>query len=115
MSNSPNLQMPYIVASQAQKEVSHNEAINDLDALAQLCVASRSLATPPASPADGDAYIIGSSPTGAWEGRQNQIALYYSGWRFKTPKAGWLAFVQSEAKFVAFNGSAWALMGGYIE
>ena len=114
MSISPNLEMSYIVASQAQKEVTHNEAINDLDCLAQLCVASRTLSTPPSSPNDGEAYIIGSSPVGAWSGKAGSVALYFSGWRFKTPKAGWLAFVQSEAKFVVFNGTSWALLGGYV-
>ncbi|MGE4351945.1 MAG: DUF2793 domain-containing protein [Bdellovibrionales bacterium] len=40
--------------------------------------------------------------------------MYFSGWRFKSPKAGWIAFVQSEVKFVAYTGSAWAYLGGYI-
>lgn len=114
MTTSPNLALPYLVASQAQKEVTHNEALGDLDCLAQLCVASRSLATPPASPSEGDTYIVGDSPTGGWAGQAGKVAIYFSGWRFKAPKTGWLAFVQSESKFVVYNGSAWALMGGYV-
>lgn len=114
MTNTPSLTMPYLVASQAQKEVTHNDALNDLDALVQMSVVSRVIATPPASPVDGDCYIVGSSPTGAWSGQAGHVALYYSGWRFKTPKAGWLAFVRAESKFVVYNGSAWALLGGYV-
>lgn len=110
----PNLKMPYLVASQAQKEMTHNEALCDLDVMAQLSVISRVINAPPASPADGAAYIIGSSPTGAWEGKAGQVAFYFSGWRFKTPKAGWLAFSQADGKFYAYNGSAWALLGGYV-
>jgi len=109
----PHLALPHLVASQAQKEITHNEALTDLDVLVQLSVISRTLAAPPASPADGDAYVVGSSPTGAWEGRAGQVAFYASGWRFKTPKAGWLAFSQADAKFYAFDGTAWALLGGY--
>ncbi|MDD3183631.1 MAG: DUF2793 domain-containing protein [Alphaproteobacteria bacterium] len=114
MTTSPNLSMPYLVASQAQKEVTHNEALADLDCLAQLCAVSRALTTPPASPSEGDAYIVADSPTGAWAGQAGRVAIYFSGWRFKTPKAGWIAFVQNESKFVVYNGSAWDLMGGYV-
>ena len=36
MENSANLQLPYIMPSQAQKHVTHNEAVRTLDALVQL-------------------------------------------------------------------------------
>ncbi|HAX90906.1 MAG TPA: hypothetical protein DCY07_01695 [Rhodospirillaceae bacterium] len=110
----PNLTMPYLVAAQAQKEVTHNEAMNDLDCLAQLCVTSRVLNTPPPTPADGDAYIVGAAPTGVWAGKAGQVAIYFSGWRYKTPKAGWLAFSRADNKFYVYNGTAWALLGGYV-
>lgn len=32
MDSSPNLQLPYIMPSQAQKHVTHNEALRTLDA-----------------------------------------------------------------------------------
>jgi len=114
MTTSPNLALSYLVASQAQKETTHNDAINDLDGLAQLCVISRVLNTPPASPAEGDTYIVGASPTGAWAGQAGKVALYFAGWRFKTPKTGWLAFARNESKFVVYNGTGWALLGGYV-
>ena len=114
MTTSPNLSLTYLAASQAQKEVTHNDALNDLDSLAQLCVISRVLATPPASPADGDTYIVAASPTGAWSGHAGKVAIYFSGWKFKTPKIGWLAFARNENKFVVYNGTAWALLGGYV-
>jgi len=34
MTVTPNLQLPYIAASQAQKHVTHNEALRMIDALA---------------------------------------------------------------------------------
>ena len=52
-----NLQIPYILPSQAQKHVTHNEAIKVLDAIVQLAVETRALATPPATPAPGGRYI----------------------------------------------------------
>jgi hypothetical protein len=40
----PHLQLPYILASQAQKRVTHNEALRILDGLVQLSV--RDLSAP---------------------------------------------------------------------
>ncbi len=88
MPNSPRLTMPYIVAGQAQKEITHNDALNDLDSLAQISVINRTTATPPTTPAEGDSYIIAASPTGAWAGNANAVASYYSGWRIKPAKTG---------------------------
>ena len=47
MSDTPNLQLPYILAAQAQKHVTHNEALRKLDAIVNLSVADRNLAAPP--------------------------------------------------------------------
>ncbi len=107
MANTPRLGMPYLVAGQAQKEVTHNDALNDMDSIAQMSVINKTTATPPTSPAEGDSYIIAASPTGAWAGNANAIASYYSGWRIKTPKTGWFAYVQAEGVFYLYDGSAW--------
>ena len=40
---SPHLLLPYILAAQAQKHVTHNEAIRLLDAVVQLSVLDRDL------------------------------------------------------------------------
>ncbi len=50
---SKNLNLPYIAPSQAQKHVTHNEAIRALDAIVQLSLQSKVLSTPPAIPAAG--------------------------------------------------------------
>ena len=59
-----HLLLPYILASQAQKLSTHNEAIRLFDALVQLSVLDRDLTAPPASPADGERYIVASGATG---------------------------------------------------
>ncbi|HVY12897.1 MAG TPA: DUF2793 domain-containing protein, partial [Alphaproteobacteria bacterium] len=105
--SSPRLALPYIIASQAQKEITHNDALNDVDSLAQISVINMTTATPPGSPAEGDSYIIASSPTGAWSGGAGKIASYYSGWRIKTPKEGWTAWVQNLDRRYVFDGSSW--------
>ena len=47
---SPHLLLPYLVAAQAQKHVTHNEALRLLDALVQLSVLNLNLTAPPVSP-----------------------------------------------------------------
>lgn len=110
MTNTPNLALAYIASSQAQKEVTHNAALNDLDALTQLSVIDYTLATPPASPNTGDTYIIAASPTGAWTGFANSVAAYYGGWNIKTPLAGWRAWSKNGNHVFYYTGSAWALL-----
>ena len=45
-----NLALPYILSAQAQKHVTHNEALRRLDGLIQLVLQSET-ATPPGAPA----------------------------------------------------------------
>lgn len=109
MSNSTHLLLPYIEAAQAQKHVTHNEAIRALDAIVMLSVKDRDLATPPGSPANGDRYIVASSPTGAWAGQAGKIAAWQDGaWAFYTAKTGWRIWIEDEAVLVIFNGTAYA-------
>jgi hypothetical protein len=108
MANSTHLQLPYIEAAQAQKHVTHNEAIRKLDAIVMLSVLDRDLATPPGSPADGDRYIVAASPTGAWAGQAGKIAAWQDGaWAFYTAKTGWRIWIEDEAVLVIYNGTSY--------
>ena len=75
MEQSANLQLPYIMPSQAQKHVTHNEAIRSLDALVHLAVLDRDLFAPPASPADGDRYLVAAGATDAWAGKEGRCLV----------------------------------------
>ncbi|MCZ7595823.1 MAG: DUF2793 domain-containing protein [Hyphomicrobium sp.] len=111
MDESPNLGLPYILAAQSQKHVTHNEAIRALDAIVQLGVLDRDLTAPPASPADGARYIVGASPTGAWSGHAGSIAAYQDGaWMFYAPGEGWIAWVADEDVAVVWDGSVWTAL-----
>ncbi len=104
----PNLQLPYIMAAQAQKHVTHNEAVRMLDCLVQLMVLSRTLSVTPAVPADGDRYIVGAAPTGAWIGQTGRIAAFQDGtWIIYLPKEGATAWVADENSLVAYTGTDW--------
>ncbi len=111
----PHLGLPYIAAAQAQKHVTHNEALHVLDSIVQLAVLDRDLTAPPGSPAEGDRYIVGPSATGGWAGHDGEVAAYVdAAWSFYAPAAGWIAFVVDEATLYFWNGSAWASMQGVI-
>lgn len=106
--NSENLLLPYIMPSQAQKHVTHNEAIRMLDVLVQLKVESDALAAPPAGPDAGTRFIVGENPIGVWAGKLNQVAAWQdSAWAFFEPKAGWIAYVSTRDALVVFNGNEW--------
>ena len=58
--SSPNLVLPLIQAAQAQKHVTHNEAVARLDVVAQLVLQAFEAVAVPAAPLDGQAWGIGS-------------------------------------------------------
>ena len=60
-----NLLLPFLSAGQAQKHVTVNESLRMLDGIVQLAVKDANLADPPASPSDGDRYIVPAAATGA--------------------------------------------------
>ncbi len=108
MFETPNLRLPYIAPAQAQKHVTHNEAIRALDALLHIAVVDRDLAEPPAAPADGARYIVGDNATGAWAEQQSTVAAFQDGaWAFYPPREGWTAWVIDESQLVVWNGTAW--------
>lgn len=109
----PNLDLPYIAPAQAQKHVTHNEAIRALDALVQLSVMAVQ-DVPPTDPENGMRYIIGQAPSGIFENRAGHIAAYQDGaWAFYSPQAGWQAYDQNQSALLIFKNDDWqALSGG---
>ncbi|MBS7541996.1 DUF2793 domain-containing protein [Ancylobacter oerskovii] len=104
----PSLALPLLAAAQAQKHVTHNEALLLLDAAVQLAVLDRTRATPPPTPVLGDRHIVAAGAGGDWAGRAGAVAVHDgSGWRFLTPRAGWRAHVVAEGRSVGFDGTAW--------
>lgn len=105
---SPILSLPYIQPSQAQKHVTHNEALRALDVLVQCVVKDRDLTTPPAGPTKGDSHIIAAGGTGLWAGQDGFIASFDGAdWQFTAPAPGWQAQVIAEDLPVVFDGSTW--------
>lgn len=109
MPDTPNFALPLLFAAQAQKEITHNEAITVIDALLTGC--AEALANDPASlaPAEGQMWMIGSAPTGLWSAMSGQLALFTAGgWRFVAPTQG-LRLLDRAANVIRIStGSGWS-------
>lgn len=104
----PRAGLPELAASQAQKHVTVNEALFQLDAFLCARLNDRDLNTPPGSPTDGDTYLVATGGTGAWTGQDGKLAYCVdSAWRFYAPFGGLIAYVADEAKLIVYNGGAW--------
>ncbi|MCL7999379.1 DUF2793 domain-containing protein [Brucella sp. 21LCYQ03] len=113
MDQTPNLKLPYIMPSQAQKHVTHNEAIRLLDAVVHLSVQSRTQTAAPVTPAQGDRYIVAAPATGTWANKVGMIAFFVDGgWSFITVAKGWLAYIEDESSLFVFNGTSWESTAG---
>lgn len=105
---SPILSLPYIQPSQAQKHVTHNEALRQLDAIVQLAVISADLTTPPPTPGEGDRYIVAAGATETWSGQDTTVAVWSdNAWTFHAPITGWRADVQGSGVTLRFDGAQW--------
>jgi len=103
------LGLEQILPGQAQKEVSHNEALALLDLLVQPVVQDAGLDTPPGSPLPGQAWIVGTAPTGDWAGHAGALAGWTDGgWRFAPPFEGMAAWSVQSGTIARFSGGVWA-------
>lgn len=100
--------LPYILAAQAQKHVTHNEALRLLDGLVNLHILAFDLDTSPITPLQGNCYTVGNNPTGDWAQHASSIAYYIDGsWMFIEPFKGLRAFDETNNRLVHFDGNAW--------
>lgn len=113
---SPILSLPYILPSQAQKHVTHNEALRHLDAIVQLVVISSDQIVPPVNPIPGDRYIVGAAASGAWFGQDGMIAVAEgNGWAFYGAHSGWRADDLSRNRQIRFDGTDWVAIPQGLE
>jgi hypothetical protein len=108
MSDTSNLGLPTILGPEPEYYVTHNEALRLIDTLVQLAVLDRDRGDPPASPAEGERWIVAADPTDDWIGHADHVAAWQDGaWQFATPRLGWVAYVVDEGTLVVWNGAAW--------
>lgn len=103
--------LPLLQAGQAQKEVTHNEALVMLDLLAHPAVEDMQ-AVPPAAAQPGETWIVGANASGDWAGQDKALALWTpGGWRFAPAREGMLAWQKAAGVFAWFDGADWRTDG----
>jgi hypothetical protein len=108
MTDTPNLGLPFIEGGQAQKHVTHNEALRILDAAIQISVLDVSHTSPPSSPAEGERHVVAAGATGAWAGHVNAIATWQDGaWAHLVPHVGWCVWSVADDVMFVFDGAHW--------
>ncbi|MBZ6383123.1 DUF2793 domain-containing protein [Sphingomonas sanguinis] len=108
VTETPRWTLPLLEAGQAQKEITHNEALSLLDLIVQPCVEAVGLNVPPGVPQLGQAWIIGPQPTGAWAGHAAALTGWTDGgWRFLAPREGMGVWSRAEQCRSEWDGNAW--------
>ncbi len=88
----------------------HNEALRRVDIVLAAAVETVGGNAPPASPTDGQCFIVGPAPTGAWAGHAKAIAGYAAGgWRFVAAVAGMRALDKASGQTASYDGASWVV------
>lgn len=105
---SARLGLPLIQPGQAQKELTHNEALTLLDLAVQATVVAVAIDAPPTAPAMGQGWVVGPAPTGAWAGHAHALAGWTEGgWRFLPAREGMAVWSIADARECRFTDGAW--------
>jgi hypothetical protein len=101
--------LPLLAVSQAQKEITHNEALVIIDALLHMAVEAVLTVAPAVTDNDiGKCWIINGAPTGAWANKAGQIACWIGGsWRFVAPHEGMGVWNKSTRRHSRFISGHW--------
>ncbi|MEY4464161.1 MAG: hypothetical protein RLZZ81_1132 [Pseudomonadota bacterium] len=96
MTYTNRLKLPLLHSGQAQKENTHNEALNLLDVLVNPVAQEININSPPETLKLGKLYIIGLEPIGEFKDHKNKIAQRLeNSWRFIKPHK-WLEITYSK-------------------
>ena len=110
MAGTPRLSLPFLSVGQAQKEFTHNEALQTLDVLVAGAIEEPPRAAPPAAPALGATYIVAAGATDAWAGKSQCLATWTSGgWRFLSPTEGTAVYERTSETWSTFVNGEWEL------
>lgn len=104
-SATPRFSLPLLYAGQAQKEAFVNEALALADSLLH-CTVEGEATSPPASPEDGETWLIAAGATGDWAGRDEALACRHAGgWTYVEPRDGMRIFDRASGQEQFYLGS----------
>lgn len=103
-SASPRWNLPLLFSGQAQKEAFINEAHALADILLHCAIQGESTA-PPTSPVEGETWLVGTAPSGAWSGQAGKLAgRQGANWLFVSPRDGMRVLDLSTGQERRYNG-----------
>lgn len=106
----PRLGFPLLASGQAQKEITHNEALTQADMLVQAIVQAVAPPAIPAAPLPGQCWIVGAGATGVWSGHDQAIACWTEGgWRFVPSQAGMRVWSLADGQEARRTESQWVV------
>ncbi len=102
-------------------DVTFRAFLRAIDALLSAAVINLTTSAPPGSPANGDAYIVKASGTGAWTGHDNALAIWTTDnpatpgglWEFYPAASGMIVvnLADSLLYYWKSSASAWTAIG----
>lgn len=99
--------LPYIAASQSQKHITYNQAIETLDLISNTTVKTI-IDQKPISPQNGDIYLVGNTPENEWVGHAATVACFKDNhWKYTSPLTGWTIWVEDLETALTWTGSEW--------
>ena len=102
------LDLPFLQAGQALKNITHNEALQRLDSGLYLSCSDMAANTLPTTPVFGLTVIISKTPDATLLDRIGQIAVFVSdNWIWFIPSAGWSIWDETIETLRVFNGNYW--------
>ena len=105
----PRLQLP-LIGDHSQKRIVMNAGLMRLESLVQAQAISRTVSAQPASPADGDSYILPATPTGtAWATLTAGTFVRAEGgaWETVVFPEGAIVYIKAEGIFLLRTASGW--------
>lgn len=108
MEQTARFALPLLAPGQMHKELTHNEALQLIDAMLCPVVDGQPSPTPPSAPAVGSCYLVAVSATGAWTGQDGSLACYTEGgWRFVVAREGTGIVDQVSGQLLLRRNGAW--------
>lgn len=108
MTATPRFSLPLLAIAQAQKEVTHNEALTLLDALVHPVVEAGPQVDPPEEPVAGCCWLVAAGAVEAWAGKDDMVAIWTAGgWRFAAPRTAMQVVRLSDGVSLRFDGESW--------
>lgn len=107
-SATPRLNLPFLQAGQALKNITHNEALQRIDSGLYLSCSDMAANALPDDPTSGFTVIISKAAEHALVDRIDQIAVFVNGdWVWFTPKPGWAIWDNISQTLRVFDGQVW--------